>query len=418
MDSTQVYGQIALLSAIVAIIIFIIAVMRRSSPGAVPLAFFMIAIAEWSITGALEMNAYTIPEKVIWGKLAYFGIMSSPVLFLWFALQYHQYPIKIWMRIFLFGFPLAAILMAYTNDLHHLLWPGFSILPGTNIMVYEHGPLFWVIVPIIYSFLIAGILLFLRSTFNPKKFYRKQAILIFASSIFPLLANILYITGNSPIQGMDPTPIGFAITGIFLTWGLFQYRILDIIPVVRDTIIDNMADGVIIADFRHRILDFNPTIAKMFKLEQKLEIGHSIEQYLPEIITFIKGMTSSENQTRLVHRGGKNVFEVRRIPIHQNKANDGYALFFTDITERVNTENSLRESEEKYRQLLDNASFPLLICDFQTGSVIYQNKSATMLFNGTANNGNQDTIANLFCDPTEYARLSSIILEKSNCDRL
>ncbi len=409
MDLTQVYGYLALLTATVAVIIFIIAIKRRSSPGAVPLALFMAAIAEWSSTGAMEMNAYTIPDKIFWGKLAYFGIMSSPVLFLWFALQYHQYPIKKWMQPFLLGFPIIAILLAYTNDLHHLLWPGFSIIPGTNIMVYEHGPLFWVMIPIIYSFLVAGIILFLRSAFNPKKFYRKQAILILTSSIFPILGNILYITGNSPFPGMDPTPIGFAVTGIVLTWGLFQYRILDIIPFLRDTIIDNMTDGVIIADSRHRILDFNQTIVSMFNLEQKPEIGHSIEQYFPAIMTLIKSVAVPEGQYKLEHNVGKKTFGFRKIPINQNKDVEGYALYVTDITERINIENSLRESEEKYRQLLDNASFPLMICDLQTGSVIYQNKLAKTLFRASTSNGHEYTIANLFCAPTEYTRLSSLI---------
>ncbi len=412
MDSTQVYGHIALLSALVAVIIFFVAIKRRSSPGAVPLALFMAAIAEWSITGALEMNAYTIPDKVFWGKLAYFGIMSSPVLFLWFAFQYHQYSIKKWMLPFLIGFPLAAILLAFTNDLHHLLWSGFSIIPGTYIMVYEHGPIFWVIIPIIYSFLVAGIFLFLRSTFNPKTFYRKQSILILASSVFPILGNILYITGNSPIPGIDPTPIGFAITGIFLTWGLFQYRILDIIPYLRDTIIDNMTDGVIIADSRHRILDFNQTIVNMFNLEQKPEIGHSIEQHFPEIMALIKTISAPVSLNSLEHNGGKKTFELRKIPTNQKKEAEGYTLYVTDISERINIENSLRESEEKYRQLLDNASFPLMICDLQTGSVIYQNKLAATLFKSNTSNGHEYTIANLFCDPTEYTRLSSIILKK------
>jgi diguanylate cyclase (GGDEF)-like protein/PAS domain S-box-containing protein len=409
MDLTQVYGHIALLSAFVAVIIFVVAIKRRSSPGAVPLALFMAAIAEWSVTGALEMNASTIPDKLFWGKLAYFGIMSSPALFLWFAFQYHQYPIKKGMLPFFFGFPFIAILLAYTNDLHHLLWLGFSIIPGTNVMVYEHGPIFWVIIPIIYSFLVAGIILFLRSTVNPNKLYRKQAILILASSIFPILGNILYITGNSPIPGMDPTPIGFAITGIFLTWGLFQYRILDIIPFLRDTIIDNMTDGVIIADSRHRILDFNQTIVSMFNLKNKPEIGHSIEQHFPEIMTLINAIVLPDGQYRLDHNGGKKIFGLRKIPINQSKEAEGYALFITDITERINIENSLRESEEKYRQLLDNASFPLMICDLQTGSVIYQNKLAKTLFRASTSNGHEYSIANLFCDPTEYTRLSSKI---------
>jgi len=406
----QSYEYTALLSALVSVIVVIIAIRRRSSPGAVPLAFFMVSITEWSIAGALEMNAYTIQDKLFWGKLAYIGIMSSPALFLWFTLQYHQYSINKWLLPVLFGIPFAGILVAYTNDFHHLLWSGFSILPGTNIMVYEHGHLFWVIIPVVYTFLATGILLFIRSTIDSDKLFRKQASFILASSIFPILANVLYITGKSPFQGIDPTPIGFTITGIFLTWGLYKYKILDILPVRRDMIIDNMVDGVIIADAKHRILDFNQTIVRLFDLKYKPEIGHSIEQYFPEIMNFIRKMESPENNNRLDLNGGKKTLEIRKIPISQNKETDGYVLFITDMTERINTENSLRESEEKYRQLLENASFPLMICDLQTGSVIYQNKLVTNLFNANWQKSREYSISGLFCDPTEYSRLSSIIL--------
>ena len=58
-------------------------------------------------------------------------------------------------------------------------------------------------------------------------------------------------------------------SGVLIAWGLFRYRMLNIVPIARETIIDNVSDLVIVLDPENRIVDLNPAAQSW--------IGHSLE---------------------------------------------------------------------------------------------------------------------------------------------
>jgi diguanylate cyclase (GGDEF)-like protein len=57
---------------------------------------------------------------------------------------------------------------------------------------------------------------------------------------------------------LDLTPIAFTVTGIAFAWALFRHRLLDLVPVARERVIDTMSDGVVVVDVQGRIADLNP----------------------------------------------------------------------------------------------------------------------------------------------------------------
>lgn len=48
-----------------------------------------------------------------------------------------------------------------------------------------------------------------------------------------------------------------SISGVIVAWGLFYYRLFDLAPVARATVIDGMDDGVIVLDAQQRLVDVN-----------------------------------------------------------------------------------------------------------------------------------------------------------------
>jgi hypothetical protein len=69
-----------------------------------------------------------------------------------------------------------TILLAATNELHHLIWTGFAPGPaGSNIMIYQHGAWFWFSIVYIYTVLFIGSFLLIRAMFQPLYLFRRQA---------------------------------------------------------------------------------------------------------------------------------------------------------------------------------------------------------------------------------------------------
>ena len=62
------------------------------------------------------------------------------------------------------------------------------------------------------------------------------------------MLGLLSRSGLLPYMALDPTPFGFTVTGILVAWGLLRYRLLDIVPVARDAIVEKMSDPVIVLD--------------------------------------------------------------------------------------------------------------------------------------------------------------------------
>ena len=62
----------------------------------------------------------------------------------------------------------------------------------------------------------------------------------------------------TPFPGYYWTPSLFTLTGAFFAWALLRGRMLDVAPVAREVVIENMEDLVIVLDTQSHIVDFNP----------------------------------------------------------------------------------------------------------------------------------------------------------------
>jgi PAS domain S-box-containing protein len=64
-------------------------------------------------------------------------------------------------------------------------------------------------------------------------------------------------------------------------WSIVRFRLLDIIPVARDTIIENMRDAVLVLDAQTRVVDINPAALRAFGLSpSSAAIGKPAAQVL------------------------------------------------------------------------------------------------------------------------------------------
>jgi PAS domain S-box-containing protein len=273
-----------LISALISMFVAVYAWMRRSTPSALALFFLALAITEWSLGYVIEIAGADFPTKFLGGKLQYFGIATTPLFWLIFAFTHANLGNRLtFRRIFLLAvIPFITIILALTTEFHGLIWKEFSVAEYQNFsgLAVSHGLWFWVQSAYSYILLAAGVFIVFRSIGRMQGLYRGQTITLIIAVLAPVIANVLFLSGLSPIPFLDITSFAFTISVAGMALGIFGFRLMDITPVARDTVLENMREGMIVLDSRGRIVDMNPAAGHMIGLPAAQAIGKMIDDAL------------------------------------------------------------------------------------------------------------------------------------------
>jgi diguanylate cyclase (GGDEF)-like protein/PAS domain S-box-containing protein len=272
------YALALLLTTAAAVAISIVAWVRRSAPGAIPLMWLGGAMAVWMLTYACHFLAITDASRLFWLKLTYLGVLTVPTIFLAYALQYSNH--NSWFKrrfIVLFSIePVITYLLLWTDSRHHLFFGGYQ----PQSMIYSGGPWFWINVFYSYTLILFAIALLVDVYQRTPRPIRGQTGAILVGAALPLAANLVGLAGWHPFPGLDLIPFAFTITSVCFAIGLSYFHLLDIVPIARDALIERMSDGVMVLDSQNRVVDVNRTALWMLGKEGEKLIGQSAEEAL------------------------------------------------------------------------------------------------------------------------------------------
>lgn len=297
----------------------------------------MAAVAWWALAAGMEMNTANIEGKITWSKLYYLGNNSTPVLMLLFVLHFTRRDAWLNRRAIalLWVIPIASMLLALTNEWHHLIWTDTPLDPVTGNYLWNHGVGFYIMVAYLYSLVAICIFLMARAATKMETPFRAQALTILVAFTVPAATSISYVLGFTPLAGVDLTPCFFALSGAVLTWGILRMQMLDVLPVAHDMVIESMTDGVIVLDARGRIVDINPAVRRLIGAHPDLRIGVSATKPLGAWIR-------SEEPTEIHLEATHNYIEVIPAPLKDHRGNPvGRVVMLRDITDRKKAELAL-----------------------------------------------------------------------------
>lgn len=344
------YSIVLLTAAIISGLLALYIWYRKPGYISSELSLLMIAVTLWTLSAAMESIVPDIPSKIIFSIIGYAGIASIPVLFLLTASRYTQYDEWINKKsvILLSLVPILTILIAATNNFHSLLWSNIFIRQGYLGIhaVYERGIYFWVHTAYSYIIILFGILVLARAIFRFPRFFSKQTRFLFAASVIPMIVNITYIISPELFDWMDITPVSFVVSSVLLSFAIFRYKLLEMIPVAREKIIDNLNDGIMILDSQNRIIEINSSARQMFEINYD-EVGKPIDdilKYWPSIITMVSSKEDNIQKEIQINKAKKIFLELRVSLIFDKKDNIiCRMLIFRDVTERKTAEEKLRQ---------------------------------------------------------------------------
>lgn len=330
---------------------------RRPAPAIMPFVWMMLAMAHWSFFYALEVSADTLLAKEIWAKIEFLGVVSLPVSWLTFALEYTGR--KDWLtrrnRAWLWLVPAATLLLVWTNDLHGLIWPRLDLATAAGMLLLsaEYGPLFWSFIVYSYLLLAMGSALLVLEMLRAPGIYRAQAGTLLLGILAPWLGSVAFIAGLSPIRNLDLTPFAFIPTGLAVAWSIARFRLLDVLPLEHTTVLEHLQDAVLVADGRLRLLYLNPAAERLMGTNFGRTIGQPLEQVCGSrwrALTSMFHAKEAHEELEITQEGRRRCFDVRITPIHisegQQEAGKLHHLaILRDVTDGRAAETALKRRE-------------------------------------------------------------------------
>ena len=322
----------------------VVARTRRGVPGGIAFGWLMMAVAWWSFASAMHTLVDDYDTRVAISKFQYLGIAPIGALWLLFTTQYSRnvWPAERVTRVLVWIVPVVTVLLAATNDAHHLHWSSIEevVTPIGKRLIYRGGPWYWFNVVYSYSLILIGTATLVRGLRRFPPPYRRQTALIIAGAIVPWSGNLLYLSGALPVTGLDLTPIAFTASGACMTWGIYRYRLFGLVPVARDMVVDSMDDGVIVLDAQRRLVDLNAA-AERYTGCTLSSLGRPIDEIVAwwtEAVDDHRPMTDGQPAVVKVEPGPR-YFEVKVSAVRDSERRFvGWLVIVHDISNRRRNE--------------------------------------------------------------------------------
>ncbi len=351
--------------------------------------FMMLGIAIWALSYGLELSSTSLDQMLFWINVEYLGIAFIPAFWLLFLLKFTGKDKWLGARYFyaFMALPLTTLLLVWTNKYHHLHYKSVGIDDSGPfpLLSIETGPWYFVHTIYFYTLLVWGVILLVKKYRKSDQVFRKQNLTILIAVFIPWIANGLYLLGFRPLGHIDSTPFAFIITMLFLSIGLVRFRLLDIIPIAREKVIEAMNEGLIVTDNQDRVVDLNRETRKILAIEEKKIVGKRLELILPgqpELYALIKARSGGQLQLKLVN--SEVVLEASLTPLFENQhAYSGLIILIRDVTERVEIEKKVRLQSEQLLGMnkLKDRLFSIIAHDLR-GPLINLNDIIKMLNEG------------------------------------
>lgn len=332
------YALIALSAAAIGCGLALFAWQRRTVQGATEFALLMTAVAWMGVTGAAEalISAHSLDAKIFASKLYLIGGVTLPLLTLLFVARYtgRDRWLSRPVRILLWSMVALELLLAFTNDWHHLYWSELSVTSAgpAALVIFEHSALNHVLALYTYGLMGASIVLLIAHALRAPAIYRRQSVVMVLAMLAPSVPNLVYYLGISPWPGLDFTPIGFVVMGFLLTWAIFRFQLVALAPVAQDALFAGLGDGVIALNAQGLIVAANPAAQRLLTLGEARLLGMSV-QALPS--PWAEAIIGAEETIELYVGSGAqaSAIDISRTIMadHRGRA-IGSILLFHDVT--------------------------------------------------------------------------------------
>ncbi|WP_276272855.1 histidine kinase N-terminal 7TM domain-containing protein [Haloarcula litorea] len=342
--------SLVLLAAVVGMGVAFLVWLHRDRPGAGPLAAFVVTASLWTVTHGLELAVADIPTMVSLLQIQLTLSVIVPVAWLATVLEYTGEPHWLTRRrlALLLIEPAVFVTLVWSNGSHHLVWAGSTttVAGGTSSLAPAWGLARWAHLAYMLALVLGGGLLLMRMILRSNRSFRGQGVALLLAITVPTVAQALHAL-DLFFPVVDPTSVGYVVSGVVLSVALLRGRLLDVAPVTRElgreAVFAEMDDRVVIVDEGGRIVDVNDAATGLFADGREALVGRSLADELPTLADVVPDAgEDAETVTRLDRDGAVRYFDVRVTPLYRAYGVvSGHLVSLRDVTDRRQREQRI-----------------------------------------------------------------------------
>jgi signal transduction histidine kinase len=310
-------------------------------------------IGTWAFSYGVQLGFAARPAQLAWWQLTLGVAGFVPTVWLLFALRYAGK--NEWLtrgaRLAMASEPAVFAAFVLTNPEHRLIWSEFDLAANGLVRVFapEFAIGYYAHIAYGYAIIGFGVFLVVQTAVRSSKLYRRQAATLLAAVAPPLLANVAFTFGASPVAGLDITPFTFGATVTLIGVSLFRFDLLDRTPIAREAALDVVGNGLVVLDAEGMVVDADERARRV--LTPAPAAGDHISAVFPDTpLSWLSG-TAVEGEAEGIRR----TYEVQVSPLRDAEGTlTGYALVLRDVTDRRAYEQRLQVANRVLRHNLRN----------------------------------------------------------------
>lgn len=331
-----------LVIALLAVVVVGRIIRSPEAPGRIAFALAAVASVWWIAMVVLRLNSEELPDKILFSRLAWFGIVGTP--FFWSAgfldhAGFSQLTGRLSITIMIVITAIAG-LAALTDGYHHWLYAEITNIERPS---FSYGWLFYVLLGGMYLCMLMACLLSISRLKRAARLHRRQMIALLVATCVPWACNAAFVLFEFRLFNDDPTPFAFSATVLAVLFAQHRGKLFIAPPIARDIIFSILPDPVVVLEPSGLVLEVNPAAEKLTGFSAET-VGTKLPASHP-LMAFLAGQRDTETGKPVVHFDGMGkIFEVSTQPLEQWGRKGSVMVVLRDVTAREAAQKSLSDA--------------------------------------------------------------------------
>ncbi len=368
----------ALLVSVSIMLMMVLGTYRKPKvPGTISIIALSAVLVIWSLAYMLNGGKYdVISDKLLMAVILFSTTIAASAQFT-FSLSYtnHSNWVNRSTLVLLGVMPLLTQFVFWLEPWHNTLFENQHKLETDIILSFwaKTNTLY------VYNLVSVSVLLFISIfTQKPRSLFFNSWPL-FVGAVSPLVIQLFNIVWANPFPKVDLSLFSFMLAGLGFSYSFFNANTIEITPVTRDLVVEEMDEGWIVLDTKNSIVDINPAAEKITGFSRNEIYGKPVSYVLgdlPNLAQILDGNRETQMKRSIKSDDGWRYLNIRVSALYdQSKKMFGRLIVWRDNTDQKMGQDSRQRARDEMFVLLNAissaASNSLHLNDFLTESIYH-----------------------------------------------